>query len=451
MKKTAVLILLTASLYAGGLKDLQLSGYAENMTSLVAAEDESISDIALLRLEASWDYKTYGGIETHLIVSAPLTPLDPSVGIREGSVMDRLFVDIEKSLIGMINGYMPQLEIPEDMDSTEYFSLMEQQAAAQEQAVEELISYMPYSSLYPRDKFILDRAMIKLYFRHFDLFIGRQMIAWGTGYAFNPTDAWNSKNPFDPEAPKIGVNALRAEIPFGALSGLSLVVSPGADFNHTAGGVRWKTNIARFDLSLCGMRIMTADREIYSLFAESVPSVFTKRSLVPEKLIAGLDFAGQIGEIGVWGETAFNNPVYSGMEYYDLDSLYIQAVAGGDYTFENGLYTMAEYYYNGLGKGDHNEYGAIDLVNLFAGEMAGFGRHYLMTGGNFTLGDRFPAGLFALGNLADISVILIPSIGYEFGDNITCKLSCRIGAGDQAKSEYGGIHPNVIFLVRGYF
>jgi hypothetical protein len=61
----------------------------------------------------------------------------------------------------------------------------------------------------------MDRALIKLYFGSFDLIFGKQQIAWGTGYAFNPTDTWNIKDPLNPNGAKIGVLAANLNFFFG--------------------------------------------------------------------------------------------------------------------------------------------------------------------------------------------------------------------------------------------
>lgn len=422
MKKLILILIIASTAIPRGLDNLEFGGYLENKTSLMFSENELFSDIATLRFEGGWKFGDRGGIETHVILSSAFQPLDPFESFKEGSVMERIFTDL-------LAGPMEIIDSMGFKDS----SLMDPELFEE---FESYFRYLPYSSFYPRDKVTLDRALVKLYFKPFDLFVGRQMVAWGTGYAFNPTDTWNKKSPLDPNAPKLGVNAIRMEIPFGSVSGLTLVASPGADFEHSSGGFRLKGNVGRFDLSVCGMRVMNADMKLLG---------------IPRKIMAGADLAGQIGDVGVWLEGAAINPVYSDMEYTDFDSLYAQIDAGLDYTFVNGLYFMFEYYYNGLGKHTSEKYGYIDLINMFGGEMSGLAQNYLMFGLTKDFLDYFMFSAFVLGNLNDQSAMLLPAIEYTFHDNISLKLSGQIGVGDKEKTEYGGVYSSGILTVTGFF
>ncbi len=428
MKSLPLLIVwvLSLSMYtlAGNLGKLEFGGYLENRTSISIAPDEIISDVAMARLEGTWDYGKYGGVETHVLLTAPLQPLDPFETMRQSSVTSRLLQEMLYPLMEMLG------ELQTSGDSSSVSLPLSQET------INHFIKYLPYSTFYPSNKVLLDRALVKAYFKHFDLFIGRQMIAWGTGYAFNPTDIWNSKNPLDPDAPKTGVNALRMEIPLGDLSHISLIASPGRDLENSSGGIRYKTNIARFDLSLSGTRFMNADRKLLGL---------------PPKMMLGADLAGQIGDVGVWAEAAFNNPIYNTIKYTDFDSSYLQVDAGLDYTFANGLYTMAEYYYNQLGQKNSSDYNVVDLINLFAGEMSGFARYYLFVGLRYEVTRQLSCALFTLGNIVDHSVMLLPAVEYILSDNIGFELGAQIGIGDRKKSEYGGMYPNCFLKITGYF
>ncbi len=447
MKNLALLLTIVTITFSSGLGNLEFGGYLENKTSLMIAEEELFSDVATLRLEGSWKFGERGGIETHILFSSALQPLDPLVAYKENSKMQAIM------------GQLMTVILPPDLLD----ELSEIPVSVDEDQINTLMKYLPYSTLYPRDKFILDRALIKLYFKPFDLFLGKQTIAWGTGYAFNPTDIWNRKSPLDPNAPKAGVNAFRMEIPFGSVSGLSLVAAPGADFEHSSGGLRLKWNIGGFDLSVSGMRVVNTDLKLINQILpeinpedtvgdEYMTMLYETISAISDrKIIAGIDLAGQIGDVGVWAEAAVINPVYADMKYSDFDSIYAQVDAGLDYSFGNGLYLMLEYYYNGLGQFKSENYSYRDFIYMFSGEIAGFGQNYLFSGFRKDFLDYFAFSLFGLGNLNDQSAMLLPGIDYDFHDNITVKLSGQIGIGEKEKTEYGSIHSSVLFTVTGYF
>ncbi len=394
----------------------RFSGYIKNHCSDIVADRHMFSDVATARIEGYWDYGRRAGIETHVLLTSALQPLDPYVNVRDSSAMAAAITTLTRTLM-------------EQMD-TSVLSMFE--GAADQHTMD----YLPYSSMYQKDNVTLDRALIKYYFSVCDLYVGRQMIAWGTGYAFNPTDIWNRKSPLDPNAPKKGVNAVRTEIPLGSLSGLSLVVSPGPDVEHTGAGMRLKTYLKGFDLSMCAMRIHNADRGLLGL---------------PEKMTCGMDMAGQLGDVGVWSEVALHNPVYPGQAYSDFDSLYAQIDAGADYTFENGVYILGEYLYNGLGEERGDNYGMQQLLRILGGDMSGFGMHYGMAGIKKTLLDFYTPSLFILVNASDRSAMLLPSFEYMFSDNLVLEASARIGIADSKNTEYGSLYPGISFKATGYF
>ncbi|OGK07391.1 MAG: hypothetical protein A2519_21225 [Candidatus Raymondbacteria bacterium RIFOXYD12_FULL_49_13] len=400
------------------MAEATFSGYANTGTTVMFDQDKTFSTSAEVRLEGAWKYGKHSAVEAHVLVTSALQPLDPFTAFRSGSVMDRAAGE----LMGDVLSYL-------DSSTLAIFS-------SSSDEIDRFVRHLPYSSFYPHDNVALDRALVKLFTKRFDLYIGRQMMGWGTGYAFNPTDIWNVKNPLDPKAPKLGVNALRLEAPFGAMSGISAIVSPGTDPRHSNAGIRVKTNAGRFDLSVCGMYAMSADAELLGL---------------PKKTMAGADFAGQIFDVGVWAEGVLVNPVYSGMGYSDFDSLYAQIDAGMDYTFETGIYVMAEYYFNGLGQKKSADYSGADLTRMFGGEMDGFARHYLMLGTSKEVVAHITLSLFGLVNLNDGSGVILPGIEYLFSDNITVKVNGLISAGSRKNSEYGSAYHSLNLKVTGYF
>lgn len=417
MKKLIIILILVALISAKMPGDLKFGGYVENSTSLMFGEDELFTNNSILRLEGYWNYKERGGIETHVILSKTFAPIDFSYAYKKGSLMESI---ISESITGIMES------LPE-MDSS-LTSLLTDESSMN------LLDHLPYSTFYPSDQITLDRAVVKMFLKPFDLFIGRQTVAWGTGYGFNPTDIFNLKNPLDPKAAKSGVNALRAEIPFGELSGLSLVAVPDKDFKHISGGFRVKGNLGNFDLSLCGIKQMNSDMELLGL---------------PVRVIAGADLAGQIGDVGVWLEGAAINPVYD--KYNNFDSLYAQIDAGLDYTFVNGIYLMAEYYYNGLGEKDYKDYNINGLINQMLGQMGGFGQHYVMAGFTKDFLDFFIFSTFGLINATDQSAMILPALEYSFSDNIALKLQGQIGVGNKKRTEYGSMNSSITFNVTGYF
>ncbi len=299
-----------------------------------------------------------------------------------------------------------------------------------------MVTDLYYSSMVPKDVFALDRAVLKLYFKHADLFVGKQVISWGTGYAWNPTDFWNLKNPTDPEAAKSGTTALRTEIPLGDLSSLDLVVAPGLRFDEGSAGMRLKSNVFGYDFSVMSARQMNPDRALYGL---------------PPKWISGFDVAGDLFDgIGFWMEGAIINRIFSGQDMLSLDSSYANFDIGINYTFDNELMIMAEYYYNGLGKESSSEYTAGDFSNMFAGEMTGLGQSYALLSLNRGFLDFFKGSMNAIMNINDQSITLVPSIAYSWNDDMDISIGSNVFIGD-LDSEFGSLKQVAYGEVKGYF
>lgn len=402
-------------------ESISLGGYLENTTTLTLADTAFFADNAVLRVEVKGALEKSAVLEAHLIYASAIQPLDPFSALKPGSKM----ANTVQSTLAVTTGAVTSL-----LDIIGILDLNDPRTIS-------LLRYLPYSSFYPKDRITLDRALLKLFFKKIDIYIGRQQIAWGTGYGYNPTDIWNAKSPLDPAAPKLGINAFRAEVPLGQLSSLDVVVTPGIDFDHTSSGLRLKSNLARFDFSLSGMKVMNADRELYNL---------------PKKVMLGADMAGQIiWDIGIWSEAVFVNPVYAGMTYTEFDSAYVQVSTGMDYTFSNGLYVLGEYYFNGLGEASATDYDMTSLLNLYAGEMAGMAQHYLMLGIRKTILEVYNLTLFALVNPGDQSAVLLPGLEYPFNDALLLHLSGSVFLGDEKDSEYGSFYSNLMLKVTGYF
>jgi hypothetical protein len=434
MVKGINILLLSMTMLHTGTASPRFSGYVENTTAIYNDEEHTWTDVASGRLEGSWDYKDRGGVELHGIVTAALQPLDPFMLMHDSSVTNRI-------IAGGLDDFLTASLSSLDTSSLTWKNIDDLLVRLSESSrnasdLEPFIRHLPYTSFYPRNSIILDRALVKFYFKRVDLFIGRQMIGWGTGYAWNPTDVWNKKNPTDPTAPKTGINALRAEIPLGDLSGLSLVLSPGTGIDQTSGGARLKGTIGGYDISLSLIRMYTPDAALLGL---------------PERVMLGGDAAGQIGDIGVFAEAALVNPRSEHRKYTDTDRLYAQTDIGCYYTFENGLYLIGEYYFNRLGAADRNNYDLTHLLHLLNGDMAGMGRHYGFAGLTKDFLRYWQIVFYVLGNIGDRSAMLLPSIEYSHTENIAVKLGGSFGIGDERTTEFGGVHHSGMLTVTGYF
>ena len=90
------------------------------------------------------------------------------------------------------------------------------------------------------DELVLDRAYLKFYLPQADITAGRQRIAWGAGYIWNPTDAFNPLSlafAVDEEQ-EAEPEAVRVEIPLGELSGIDTYVVTNQKWSEAKKGIR---------------------------------------------------------------------------------------------------------------------------------------------------------------------------------------------------------------------
>ncbi len=222
-----------------------------------------------------------------------------------------------------------------------------------------------------------------------DLRIGRQVIAWGTADKINPT---SNLSPYDFEdffdfGAKLGVNALRAMythepwsfeldfvpvftpavLPHGAWSSAFMgpgmpvpdttpkITPPVPNMRNAQMGVKLSTTLWDWDFSASYYRGFDGLPMPDTIAMDFFPSVRVHMRY-PKIQVFGLDFAGSLGHIGVWGEGALfvpetfiswiippDPPFPFADTLLHKDRPYLKFVFGGDYTFNNGLYLNAQY------------------------------------------------------------------------------------------------------------
>jgi len=247
----------------------------------------------------------------------------------------------------------------------------------------------------------LFRAFAVLRTERVTVTVGRQRIAWGTGFAWNPTDILN---PFNPGAIELGeragVDAAHASVALGPLSRLELVAA------HT----EMKVPVSL--LTRAGMN--------YKSYDLSVMAGRFRRDWV-----LGGDFAGYLGDAGVRGEAAY--------VWRRAASDYARVVLNADYTFRWGVYGLVEFHYNGRGNIQKSQY---DLEDLRTGEIFNLARWYAAASLSAGITPLLGVGLYQLVNLNDGSTLAGPSVTYSLTQSMDISLATYllIGASD---AEYG--------------
>ncbi|HTY13401.1 MAG TPA: hypothetical protein VMD02_04355 [Candidatus Omnitrophota bacterium] len=236
-----------------------------------------------------------------------------------------------------------------------------------------------------------DRVYAKYRADRWSLTAGKQRIAWGTGYIWNPVDIFNPMvlSFAVRDEDKINVESLRLEVPVGEAGGIDAFVLTGKPWEQTTKGIRVRGTQGLFDLALSYVDQGALGHQI------------------------GLETAGDIvKDVGLRGEVAFKTGA--------VGNNYIQAVAGGDYTLENGIGLNLEYYYNGSGNRDRNDYSwGADPV----------GMDYLFLSGNKILDELTTVTVSLLTNMDDQSFMIYPQYARNIGQNLDLNLEAMLLGG----------------------
>lgn len=248
------------------------------------------------------------------------------------------------------------------------------------------------------DKINLDRVYADLYFKYFDLSIGKQRVAMGVSFLWAPMDIFNRANFLEPAEEKPGVNAIKLYAPVGKNKAVTAVFLPSEDPGSSGKALRFKWTLLNIDAGFTYI----SDYQIYND-------------------VIGVDLRGE-NFIGWWLEYG---------SFRTISGNYGKFVFGMDYTFPigQGIYWLNEYYYDGSGETDP-EYYNYDLVQN--GGRFTLGKNYLLSMLRYGVSDFASMSLSYIGNLDDGSFIINPAFSYELFENVSITSGLYLPMGKQA-------------------
>ncbi len=255
-----------------------------------------------------------------------------------------------------------------------------------------------------QDHLLLSHFVDRLYFRQdfssVRLVLGRQRIAWGTGRIWNPTDLFNPINPANfSKVEKDGADAFSFKYYAGNFTDIELVINPEEQFRQLNFGVRVRTNIHEFDISLLG-------------------GSFEKG------FVFGGDFAGNFFDAGVRGEALYSENPFA--------NRFVRFILGADYQLSSRLYALLEYQHNGEGTADLSRY---DIAGLVTGRILNLGKEYLFANMVYQVHPLVSVSVGANFNLNDGSGFFSPLVTYSASSDISLSLGGLLAYGE-TRTEY---------------
>ena len=259
----------------------------------------------------------------------------------------------------------------------------------------------------------IDRLYIDWNYNKLQFTLGRQRIAWGTSWTWNPTDIFNplSVLDFDYEE-RPAVDAIRAQYYTGAVSKVEFAFKPAKEKDKIIAAGLLSLNIRDYDFNFIG-------------------------GLKNNKWLTGIGWAGDISGAGFRGEILVNKGVKKllpdSKNYFGSGSINYSFVLSGDYTFPNSFYIHTEILYNSIG--------VKDSTSLFQKTGLNLG---LLTAARWSIYHEFAydinplvrGTIFGLFNPDDKSFVIVPSVSYSIVTNLDLLLLMMVFNGDTL-TEYG--------------
>jgi hypothetical protein len=242
----------------------------------------------------------------------------------------------------------------------------------------------------------LDRFALKIALPFGDLTLGRQVLSWGTGRFWNPTDVLS---PFSPSAVdrevRRGFDAARLAIALGDVTQLDVIYLPRVVPAEMGGVLRLQTNLLGWDGSVSVGKYL-------------------------RDLVFGADLAGDLGPLGVHAEGAYTLELAGlGGSEVGVGDHFFRGVIGVDWRPLEKLVLMAEYHFNGYGSANPARYAQLQRSERVGrGEIFGVGKHQAALAVSVPADDVFSAQLAVLANLADPSFLLVPSFEWSLEQTV---------------------------------
>jgi hypothetical protein len=286
---------------------------------------------------------------------------------------------------------------------------------------------------------VLDNAWVKLSFKPMDITLGKQQISVGTGYVWNPTDVFNSKDVLDPTYEQPGHTALRLDVPLPAAATLMVLYAPESTWSSSAKQLELKGHVGRFDLSLTAIETMWQTYDYMSFD----PQEMNFLALSEKRRLLGGSTAGELLGLGVWAEFAYN--------WMERPEDFYEMVVGGDYTFKSQTYVMCEYYRNTMGKSDFEEYDLNDWMRYFAAEQKAIARDQIYVFVQHPVTDLLYLGLQTLYSISDNSAALVPTFFYSLSDNVEIFAYLNFNLGKEGTAYARKLGDGGLIRLRVYF
>lgn len=290
---------------------------------------------------------------------------------------------------------------------------------------------------------MVQEAFASLYLGDFMIRAGRQKYYTGTGYAYNPSDLFNTKNPLDPNYEYDGLDLLL----------VSAALPQGFDFDCAlrAGDEARHCDVLAYLTGYAGY--FSFGVQYSSLYREAMDYAAFNRTDVEAALLSGdssvldpagymrharwhyggAELSGEINAIHLYAEGGYVLAEADGSsgEHESIDTNHERFLLGVDYTFDMQLYVIAEYLRYGLGNERASDISFSDRAQYYEGEHLSLAKNTLFSGASYPVTDLSELGLYTIYSVDIASVIINPRYSLDVAEGAQLDCNLQIPAGDE--------------------
>lgn len=253
----------------------------------------------------------------------------------------------------------------------------------------------------------LDRLSVRVALPFGDLTVGRQVLSWGTGRVWNPTDVLS---PFPPTVVdrevRRGFDAVRLAVPLGATAQLDVLYLPQQVLADQGAVARVQANVKDWDVSFSAGKYV-------------------------KDLVVGADLVGDVGPVAVHAEGAYTLALEGlGQGPVSVGEHFFRGVVGADWRPHEKVLLLGEYHFNGYGASSPDGYAAkLSSARVRRGEVFGAGQHFLALVASWAFHDLASLAVTTLANLQDPSVLFIPTLEWSFAQTVLVRFGANLPLG----------------------
>jgi len=308
------------------------------------------------------------------------------------------------------------------------------------------------------NQIFLQEAFGTLYMPGFRIRIGRHKSYTGTGYAYNPIDIFNYKNPLDPTYEINGLDSVQGTLELPHQTEIQGFMKFGDRLSESGYMLRLKTYFSGWDMALqysentkerVDWETLNTTESAADLVQGTPFENYVRR--LRWRLLGG-EFSGELGGLGIYGEGGYAFVKTRGdsgtLTHAEKD--HPRLLLGMDYTFDFQLYFIAEYLHIGQGRTDSSEITLSDRMAYFSGEILSTNRDTAFTGLTYPLTDLLDFSLYGILACNDPSAIINPWLLYNIRPGIKLSFALYVPVGTE-QSQNGKAGPSTLVRMKFSF